>query len=70
MNRRIGCTWLCTFSSHITSFFIFPAVPTPPQKTDKVEVDTSSGEDNSDDEEAAAETSGVSEYQVPTTVCK
>lgn len=46
--------------------FIFPAVPTPPQKTEKVEDDTSSGEDNSDDDEGAA----VSEYQVPTTVCK
>lgn len=42
-------------------------VPTPPQKTDKVGDDTSSGEDNSDDEETAVETSGVSEYQVPTT---
>ena len=51
----------------LTSFFVCPAVPTPPQKTDKVEDDTSSGEDNSDDEEA---TPGVSEYQVPTTVCK
>ena len=40
----------------------------PPQKTDKVEDDTTSGEDNSDDEEATAENSGVSEYQVPTTV--
>ena len=40
----------------------------PPQKTDKVEDDTTSGEDNSDDEETTAENSGVSEYQVPTTV--
>lgn len=70
MNRKIDCTWLCIFSSQVTSLFIFPAVPTPPQKTGKVEDDTSSGEDNSDDDEGAAETSAVSEYQVPTTVCK
>lgn len=69
LNRIIDCTWLCTVSSNSTSFFICPAVPTPPQKADKVEDDTSSGEDNSDDEEAAADNPGVSEYQVPTTVC-
>lgn len=42
-------------------------VPTPPQKTNKVEDDSTSGEDNSDEDESTAETSGVSEYQVPTT---
>lgn len=69
MNCQIDSPSLCRLSSYGTSFFICPAVPTPPQKTDKVGDDTSSGEDNSDDEETAVETSGVSEYQVPTTVC-
>ena len=68
MNCRIDSPWLCTLSSYVTSLFICSAVPAPPQKTDKVEDDTSSGEDNSDEEEAIAENSGVSEYQVPTTV--
>jgi len=67
----IGLTLYDCVSSHLGALhcFIFPAVPTPPQKTDKVEDDTSSGEDNSDDDEGATETSAVSEYQVPTTVC-
>ena len=69
MNCPFDSPWLCTWTSYVMSLFICPAVPTPPQKTDKVEDDTSSGEDNSDEEESTAETSGVSEYQVPTTVC-
>lgn len=43
------------------------AVPTPPQRVEKTE-DSSSGEENSEDEEAAAENPAVSEYQVPTKV--
>ena len=49
--------------------FICLAAPTPPPKADKTDEDTSSGEDNSDDEEALAENPAGSEYQVPTTVC-
>ena len=49
--------------------FIVLAVPTQPQKVKKPEEDSTSGEENSEDDDLVAENSAPLEDEVPTKVC-
>ena len=54
---------------HCLLLFIVLAVPTQPQKVKKPEEDSTSGEENSEDDDLVAENSAPLEDEVPTKVC-
>ena len=54
---------------HCLLLFIVLAVPSQPQKVKKPEEDSTSGEENSEDDDLVADNSAPLEDEVPTKVC-